>query len=327
MPSALTPFRVEPRPSRRLWGGRRLEDLLNLSTSADQDPVGEAWLVGPESTIDTGRYAGRTLQDVADGLGADLLGTASLERYGTKVPLLLKLIDAAQPLSVQVHPDDAYALREEAGSGHLGKEEAWLILDADPDATIVWGFERLVGADDVRAAIEEERLEDLVRTVDVEAGDVIYNPAGTVHAIGAGIFLFEVQQASDLTYRLYDYGRTDAQGRTRELHVDQALAVADLGDRGDAKVPPGPERDGWTVLVETPYFVMEHRDLAGAIEASTDPASLETLTFANGEGSVRAAGESTAFHQASVVLPAELGAYEVEGEGQLLRCRLPSSVT
>ena len=325
MASDLRPFRLEPKPSRRLWGGSRLERLLDLSTAPDQDPVGEAWLVGPDSRVDTGRWAGRTLQELADGLGAALLGTGSVQRYGTKVPLLLKLIDAADRLSVQVHPDDDFALREEASTGHLGKEEAWYVLDADENASIFWGFERPVTRGEVREAVEREGLESLVRSVPVERGDVIYNPAGTVHAIGAGIFLFEVQQASDLTYRLYDYGRTDAAGETRELHLDRALAVADLDAEGRAKVSTGPQHDGWTVLVETPYFVMERREIAGAVESQTDPASLHTLTFVSGSGRIGAEDAPIPFDHASVVVPASLGAYRVEGEGELIRCRLPST--
>ena len=333
MVNDVLPLLLSPQPSRRLWGGRRLGRLLGQETTSGADPIGEAWLVGPASPVAGGPWAGHPLQDVADALGERLLGTVPTARYGSKFPLLLKLIDAAEPLSIQVHPDDAFALREEADTGYLGKEEAWYVLEADPGAEIVWGFARDVDHARVREAVRDESLESLVQRVPVAAGDVVYNPAGKVHAIGAGIYLFEVQQASDLTYRLYDYGRRDAQGRTRELHLDRALAVADLTATGAPKVAPR-ELGGWTELVATPHFMMERRIVDGGLEADTHPASLEALTWVRGRGRLIVPGDepeapraSQAFAHEAVVLPAALGGYRVEGRGELIRCRLPATET
>lgn len=330
MAHRLYPLLLAPRPSRRLWGGSRLAPMLDVRVADGEDPIGEAWLVYAENIVQNGVHSGKSLQDVADDLGPELVGRAAVARYGTRVPLLVKLIDAAKPLSIQVHPDDAYARREEAESGHLGKEEAWYILAADEDAEIVWGLERNATPEEVREAVREERLETLVNSVDVSPGDVIYNPAGRIHAIGAGIFLFEVQQSSDLTYRLYDYGRRDASGQTRELHLDKALEVADLQATHDAKVKPRQREDGWTELVSTPFFVMEKRDLARSLDAETSMATLETLTFVSGGGTVAAVDSgrhdpdgAVAFGFESVVLPAAMGRYRVEGSGELIRCRLP----
>lgn len=329
MSASSYPMLLKPRPSRRLWGGRRLGGLLGTTTPAGADPVGEVWLVYEENPILNGALYGRTLRAAAEELGADLLGTAAVDRYGTKVPLLVKLIDAAEPLSIQVHPDDAFAQREEADTGHLGKEEAWYILDAEPDARIVWGFAERVDAQQVREAVRTESLERLVNGVGVAAGDVIYNPAGTVHAVGAGIFLFEVQQSSDITYRLYDYGRRDASGATRELHLDKALAVADLAAAGDPRPVPIVRHDGWTELVRTPYFVMERRRIDGAVEGETSKASMETLTFTTGGGTATGgdSDEGVEFAWNTIVLPAALGAWRVEGSGELIRCRLPDDAS
>lgn len=323
----LEPLHLAPNPSRRLWGGERLGRLLEEPTPPGSDPIGEAWLVGADNPITRGALRGRTLQEAADRWGEALVGTAAAERYGGKVPLLVKLIDAAQPLSIQVHPDDAYARAHEPESGHLGKEEAWYVLHAEPGAEIVWGFARDVEPEEVRAAVEGGELEALLRRVPVERNDVIYNPAGRVHAIGGGIFLFEVQQPSDLTYRLYDYGRRDAAGRTRELHLEDALAVADFRGGGEPTVEPR-SVDGWTERARSEFFVMDSRSLAEPFSGEVSPASLETLTFVRGRGRVRAEGrEWVAFAHDSVVLPASLGAYEVQGEGELVRCRVPATAT
>ena len=344
MSHELQPLILEPHPSRRLWGGSRLGPLLGIETPEGDDPVGEAWLVYAKNRVAAGAWQGRTLQEVADALGAALVGTAPAARYGSRVPLLVKLIDAAAPLSIQVHPDDVFARRQEADTGHLGKEEAWYVLEAEPGASIVWGFAQDVDAARVRRAVDEESLEALVQTVPVEAGDVIYNPAGRVHAIGAGIFLFEVQQSSDLTYRLYDYGRRDARGRLRELHLDKALAVADLSAGGRPKVPAN-RANGWQELVRSEFFVMERRLVDGTLDDATEPTSLETLVWARGSGRVQAMRDAPArteahdartragahddqavvFAHEAVVLPAGLGPYRVEGRGELLRCRVPAT--
>ncbi len=321
----LAPLRLEPKPSRRLWGGTRLSQLLpGLDDGGSSEPIGEAWLVYAENRVSGGPYAGRTLQEVADELGAALLGSRSVSRYDNQVPLLAKLIDAAEPLSVQVHPDDAYAKRVEPESGHLGKSEAWYVLRAQPGSSIIWGWKRSVSDREVRDAARSGTLEPLVQHVPVQAGDVVYNPAGTVHALGAGILIYEIQQSSDLTYRLYDYGRKDTNGKPRELHLDKALEVARLEKGGAAKVTPRVLSDTVTELVATPHFVLERWALSGTLAGETDPASLELWTVLDGEARLHAAGTEERLGVAgSLVLPAQLGAYRWSGEGTLLRSYLP----
>ena len=269
--------------SRRLWGGSRLAGYLGLSEPEAVEPLAESWQVFEENLVLNGAFAGRTLAGVAREQGAWLLGTASLGRYGTKVPLLAKFIDADQPLSIQVHPDDAYAREHEAASGHLGKAEAWYILDCREGAEVIWGFDREMSPRQVREAVAGGELERYVERVPVAPGDVIYNPPGTVHAIGAGIFLFEIQQASDLTYRLYDYGRRDSAGRERELHLEQALQVIDYEASGMPKVTPLTIDPGRRLLVESSHFGMEAIEPAGAgLTLATSPASLEIVTVTKG---------------------------------------------
>ncbi len=321
----LYPLKLSPSPSERLWGGTRLKDFVpsfkNLQTA---DPIGEAWLVYSENRIENGSHKGKTLQALADELGEPLLGSKSTKRYGTKVPLLAKFLDADQALSIQVHPDDAYALSKEAETGHLGKVEAWYIMDAKPGASIIWGFKDELSHDEIRAAIKEGRLEQHLNAVPVKAGDVIFNPAGTVHAVGEGIFLFEIQQSSDITYRLYDFNRRDMSGKLRDLHVDKALEVSDLTPGENAKVKPKHLSDKVTSLVASEHFIAEKWQIDAEVEHQTSKASLELITILDGEITIKAGGSSLTGKQAdSFVLPAALGKLSFSGHGTLMRCYLP----
>ena len=321
----LYPLKLRPTPSERLWGGDRLKELVpGFADLTTGEPLGEAWLVYAENEILNGQYEGRTLQAVADELGERLLGSSSVARYGTQVPLLAKFLDAGDKLSVQVHPNDDYAREREADTGYLGKTEAWYIIAAEPGASIVWDARKDVTKEAIRAAIEEGTLENLLNVVPVAAGDVVYNPAGTLHALGAGILLFEIQQSSDLTYRLYDYKRKDATGQERELHIDKGLEVLTFQTDRDAKVPPRQLSEHVTQLVRSNFFVLEKWEVVETLRAATAPTSLETLTVTEGEVTLTALGESVTLAQAeSAVLPALLGPYQLAGRGTLLRCYLP----
>ena len=210
---------LEPRFLPRVWGGRRLAERFGLETD---EPIGEAWMVFDENRIASGPYAGRVLAEVLPELGEAFLGRAVVERYGYRLPLMVKFLDTADWLSVQVHPDDAYARAHEAKSGWLGKAEAWVVLEAEPGAQVIYGVKRPVTREELRAAARDGSILELLNFVPVQKGDVIYVPPGTIHALGPGLLVYEVSQRSDLTYRLYDYGRG------RELHLDRALNVARL---------------------------------------------------------------------------------------------------
>ena len=319
----LYPIKLEAKLSQKLWGGGGLAEFLNVQPQGDE-PLGEVWLVYADNRISNGDLAGKTLAEVAETHGADLLGSLSVERYGSQFPLLAKFIGADKPLSIQVHPDDDYAKEHESGTGYLGKTEAWVILEAEPDATIIWGFEDDLTKEEVRQAIQEERLEPHLNVVSIEAGDVIYNPAGTLHAIGAGTLLFEIQQSSDLTYRLYDYGRKDASGQTRELHVNKALNVLDLSRGEQAKIKSEPLSDAKTQLLHTEHFAVERWQVTGEQPEKVSETSLEIFTATQGEVTLRAGSEEVSLNKGeAVVLPASLGEYVLKGEGVLLRCYVP----
>ncbi len=207
----------------RVWGGRRLAAMRGENAGSGL-PIGESWELADvgdhQSIVANGPLAGRTLRSVIEAAGRDLLGRLSLTADG-EFPLLVKYLDAASALSVQVHPDDSGAAA--IGGGCRSKSEAWYILEAEPGAVIYKGFRKVVTAEEVRAGIEAGTLVELLRAVPARAGDLHYIPAGTCHAIGAGVLLAEVQTPSDTTFRLFDWGRTD-----RTLHVDEALACLSL---------------------------------------------------------------------------------------------------
>ncbi len=217
---ALEPIKLEPKLMPRVWGGRRLAERFGLQAD---EPIGEAWMVFDENRIASGPYAGRVLAEVLPELGEAFLGRALVQQCGYRLPLMVKFLDTADWLSVQVHPDDAYARAHEAESGWLGKAEAWVVLEAEPDAQVVYGVKRPISRDELHAAALDGSILELLNFVPVQKGDVIYVPPGTIHALGPGLLVYEVSQRSDLTYRLYDFGRG------RELHLDKALDVVRVG--------------------------------------------------------------------------------------------------
>lgn len=324
MSDHLYPLLTERKLVEPIWGGRRLAAWLGLPEPRPAS-LGETWQVYDSNRVSNGPLAGHTLAELAQTLGADLVGTRTTARYGADLPLLAKFIDAADRLSIQVHPDDAYAHSREAHTGFHGKTEAWYILDAAPGADVTYGLSRPSDRAAFAAAVEGERLEGLMQRVPVAAGDVIFVPAGTLHAINAGIVLFEIQQKSDLTYRVYDYGRRDAKtGQPRELHLEKALDVSDFAPAPHGKIAPlALEPDGARdLLVACPYFALERWRLAGPRHAVTDPGSFEIITLIDGEAGLAWAGGQLVLRRGdSLLLPAGLGAWSIGPGGAAVALR------
>ncbi len=232
----MTPFLLRPAVKDNLWGGTRLRDDFNKET--DYSIVAETWECSThpsgESIVVTGRNAGMTLTQVLRS-NPEYLGTKAQDPDG-QLPILIKFIDAKQDLSVQVHPSDDYAMAHE--NGQRGKTEMWYVVDATEGATLVYGVNREMWPEQLRSAINDGTLADYLNTVPIHKGDVFFIPAGTIHAIGAGALIAEIQQSSNLTYRLFDYNRRDANGQLRELHIEKSLAVSKLTPSG----APAPER-------------------------------------------------------------------------------------
>lgn len=307
----LTPLRLRPVLRRRPWGGRSL-DAMWSSGGADRDPgsgpFGEAWLAGPDNRVADGPDAGRSVAEMVAEHGAGLLGSDA-----TAFALRAKLLDAAEPLSVQVHPDDAYARERGEASG---KTEAWWVLNASPDAFVWWGFGRATGPAEVAAAARAGTLASLLRRLPVGIGDVVVNPAGTVHALGPGLVVYEVQQSADVTYRMDDHGRLGDDGRPRELHLDDALAVA-RWTPGEAPAPAAVARGpGRTELARTPAFVLEAVVAGGGPSWEVRGSACELLTHLGEGGDVALAWSSGALPLRpwdTLLLPAGLGPVRVDG--------------
>ncbi|MGB3592229.1 MAG: type I phosphomannose isomerase catalytic subunit [Nonlabens sp.] len=224
----LYPLQFEPILKYRLWGGEKLKNKLGKPT--DQEKIGESWEIsavrGDESVVSHGPLAGVSLPDLIDRYGEQLLGENVWKTYGREFPLLIKFIDAATPLSIQVHPDDATARRKH---NSYGKNEMWYIMDSDPDAEIIVGFNKPLDQESYATLVEHGDLESHMNKIAVREGDAFFIPTGRVHAIGAGVTLAEIQQSSDVTYRIYDYDRVDeTTGGKRELHTLEALEVMDF---------------------------------------------------------------------------------------------------
>ena len=216
---------LKPYLRETVWGGRSLGTYYNKALPPDV-PIGESWEVsaykGMESIVADGPLAGQNLADLVAIYGADLLGQRVIQRYGTEFPLLIKLLDARDDLSIQVHPDDTYTRAENLGT--YGKTEAWYILKSD-QGRVACGLKHGVDKHSLELSIRENRLQDTVQFFDVQEGDVIFVPPGTVHALCQNVMIYEVQQSSDLTFRIYDYNRPGTDGKPRELHIDRALDV------------------------------------------------------------------------------------------------------
>lgn len=275
------PLTFEPLIKTKVWGGRALQTALGKALPSE-DPVGESWemvdLPGDQSVVAAGPARGATLEDLVHSWGADLMGQAALD--GGRFPLLVKYIDAAQTLSVQVHPDEELGRR----LGGRSKSEAWYILEVTPGAAVYHGLVPGVGAAELERALAEGTVERLLERVEVQPGDLVPVPPGTVHAIGAGVLLAEVQQPSDTTYRVYDWGRVGLDGEPRQLHVDQALASVDF-----ERAPPPIVRQG---EVELGYFKILLAQLAPGQALELDTPGPRVVVGLEGECVVAAQGHA-----------------------------------
>ena len=299
------------------WGGHMLRDAL--MKDAPEDAVGESLeisdLPGHESTVANGSHAGTTLSRMIELWGEDLTGPID-----GGFPLLLKLLDPVLPLSVQVHPDDAYAAAHE--NGKLGKTEAWIVLNAEPGSRIIYGAD--TKGEDLKTLVDEGRLKDGLRFVNVRPGDVYYIPSGMLHALDAGVMVYEIQQSSDVTYRFWDWDRVDEHGASRELHIEKALEVCKPEMRLE-------KIEGTTVLCKggsrTYYISDTHFELCRLNLAGTMPLESGRMLFLTPLTPCKLKwGEEEMTLNAfdSVLVPAALKGVSLEGETKVLMSSLPN---
>lgn len=321
----LSPLTFEPIFKENLWGGRRLPAFLNRPAPHDK-PIGEAWVLSDVdkslSVISDGPHAGRTLRDLLFEFPREILGRSAAP--GARFPLLLKFIDARQELSVQVHPNDEQAVRL-AGPGMRGKTEAWVILDADPATSRIYaGFREGMSEPLFREAMTAKRVPETLHSYTPSVGDCVFLRAGTVHAIGANILLFEVQQTSDITYRLYDWDRVDATTKQpRELHIDHGLACSNFAAGPCHPVPAATRGE----LVGCEYFTLHRHADHEAFRVGAN-GECRVIVGVAGRGELRWQAERIPLGVGSVVLlPAAIGVCDVVPDGPItvLECGLGTS--
>lgn len=312
----------------RIWGGNKLQTLFNKAIPPK--PIGEAWLVSDhpvhESVITNGPLAGQTLREIIQRDSQAVLGARPQLTHSGRFPLLLKILDAAQVLSVQVHPDDACA--ERLGEPDVGKTEMWHVLQADPGSELICGLDTSVTPDNVRSAIEQNTLENLMNRYPVHEGTSILLPAGTIHAIGAGIVLAEIQQNSDLTYRLYDWGRLDDSGQPRQLHIDKAMEAIQFHFQHNGPATPLdlPHPDAHrTVLAACTYFATELWQVEAAVQRVTDGQTFHILLAIEGNLTASADDGAQAYLAPgqAVLVPGQHEGFTVTGNGRFLDYYVP----
>ncbi|MBD2844240.1 class I mannose-6-phosphate isomerase [Paenibacillus sp. IB182496] len=317
------PLQFKPEMKERVWGGRALERFgLELPPGA----IGEGWMIGdhPNGTtkVMNGELAGLGLDEVRAQYGAELFGSRGHRPDGGRFPLLIKLLDCNDDLSIQVHPTDSYA---KLPPGELGKTEMWYIVDAKPGATIIYGLKDGVDRAALEAAIAEGRIMDALQEVPVKTGDAFYIPAGTVHALRAGVVVAEIQQNSDTTYRLYDYNRPGLDGKPRELHIEDSLNVMAYEGAGATRTDTSSAVAGeWLEIARSPYFVVEKGVVEQPWPLETRPESFVILVVAAGRGELAWDGGRQPVEAGQCfLLPANLGAYTLSGAMTVLRSELP----
>ena len=321
----LYPLKFKPRIKERIWGGSA---ILNKRSKAaarldKSKPYGESWdlssVKGDISVVANGFLKGNNLTESIEVYMGDLVGEQHFERFGLEFPLLVKYLDCNDKLSVQVHPDDTLA---EERHNSYGKTEAWYVADCKPGAAIYLGFKDLnITREEYLAAVAESRLAELLNRIEVKKGDVFYIPAGTVHALGAGIEVVEVQQTSDVTYRIYDWDRVDASGKGRELHT--ALAVDAIDFEADADLlhkQYNLSKGGVAKVIDTQFFTMSLMDVDGS--KSLDRSSLDSFIIyiaLCGDFKISADGKEESLANGELILvPAQCCDIEFEGNGQIM---------
>ncbi|PXY42044.1 mannose-6-phosphate isomerase [Flavobacterium cheongpyeongense] len=313
----LYPLQFEPILKERIWGGEKLKTLLNKPITSKI--TGESWelstVQGDVSTVANGQLKGKSLMDLINDLPNEILGTRVYERFGKQFPLLFKYLDAREDLSIQVHPNDKLA-KERHNS--FGKTEMWYIMQADADARIIVGFKEDSGKEEYLQHLNDKTLVSILDDVKAKAGDVFFLETGTVHAIGAGLVVAEIQQTSDITYRLYDFDRVDAQGNKRELHVDLALDAINY-NKVDTQKKYGSKANVSNVVVDCPYFTTNFIPLEDRAEITKSKETFTVYMCIEGSFEIEYDGFKYTYIKGDTVLvPAEINVFVLSGKASIL---------
>ena len=305
---------------------RSLAPLFPDKTSL-REPIGEVWLTGVDCKIASGPFSGKTLGEAWREMPLEWRGTRFAE--AGDFPLLIKFLFPNDKLSIQVHPDDDYAAVHEKSAGGRGKTEMWHVLSAEPNASVLIGLTPKANREKFVTAIETQTLEEIFVHWRVQPGDTFFVPAGTPHTIGPGMVVCEIQEYSDLTYRVYDYGRVDARGKPRELHIQKALDVIQFGRSIHGKVSrlPLPSHGSQKVLLSAcPYFATERWKIMTPVEVASDPEHFELLVVLTGNGEFAWSGRSAKFQYGECwLIPARLSKFSLNPQEptKLLKTYVP----
>jgi mannose-6-phosphate isomerase len=275
--STLYPLKFKTIYKDKIWGGQKIKTYLH-KYFGDLPNCGETWEISgvksDVSVVDGGELNGRSLADLLEEYKDELVGKAVYERFGNTFPLLVKFIDAADDLSIQVHPDDELAKKRH---NSFGKTEMWYVIEADPGSSLIAGFNQEVNQQVYVDKLNSGHLTDILNREDVQAGDVFFLPAGRVHTIGKGLLIAEIQQTSDITYRIYDFDRVDDKGQKRELHTEEALAAIDYKKYPEYKTKYEAKKNEDVHLVSCPYFTTNVLDYTENL--SKDYSSLDSFVI------------------------------------------------
>lgn len=295
-----------------LWGGTKLRSEYGKECSYDR--IAESWELSAhkdgESTVSSGEFKGLSLSEYIERCGREILGSRGMEFE--RFPILIKLIDAKDNLSIQVHPSDSYALKNE---GEYGKTEVWYVLSAEEGASLYYGFCKTISRSEYKERIENNTITEVLNRVEAKAGDVFFIDPGTVHAIGKGLLICEIQQNSNTTYRVYDYDRRDKNGNPRELHIEKAMEVSDLNKK------PLPERKANKegVFAKCKYFTSEYIKAAPSAAIALDCESFRSATIIEGEANLTLGGQTLNVKKGDTVfIPAQNGSLQINGNCSLI---------
>ncbi|MDP3679698.1 MAG: mannose-6-phosphate isomerase [Flavobacterium sp.] len=311
------PLQFEPILKERIWGGEKLKILLNKPITSTI--TGESWelstVEGDISVVANGEWKGKSLTEIINDSPDEILGTEVHARFGKQFPLLFKYLDAREDLSIQVHPNDELAKKRH---NSFGKTEMWYIMQADDDARIIVGFKEKSNASEYLENLENKTLLSILDDVKVKSGDVFFLETGTVHAIGAGLVVAEIQQTSDITYRLYDFERVDANGNTRELHVDLALDAINY-NKVETKKEYTKNINDSNQIVDCPYFTTNFIPLDGEISVSKSGKTFTVYMCTEGTFELEYNNSKLQYKKGDTVLiPAALNAFILNGKASIL---------
>ncbi|WP_413997869.1 type I phosphomannose isomerase catalytic subunit [Flavobacterium sp. W1B] len=317
MNAELYPLQFNPILKERIWGGEKLKTVLNKPI--ESKITGESWelstVEGDVSTIANGVLKGKSLTDIIEEFPNEILGTEVYAKFGKQFPLLFKYLDAREDLSIQVHPNDELAKKRH---NSFGKTEMWYIMQADDDARIIVGFKEKSNPEEYVQSLKNQTLLNLLDDVKVKSGDVFFLETGTVHAIGAGLVVAEIQQTSDITYRIYDFDRKDAQGNTRELHVDLALDAINY-NKVDTFKEYTKEINQSNSIVDCPYFTTNFVPLDGEITANKDGKTFTVYMCIEGSFEIEYKNYKFQYKKGDTVLiPAAMDVYLLKGKASIL---------